>query len=127
MSNGASAARAAADVMRDERRALVVHTREELGVDPEDLPSPWRASASSLVCFIIGALLPVIPWFAGSGTSAIVASLAIGAVAAVALGWTIGRFAERRPAVAAFRQVAIMLGACVVTYSVGKALGVDAT
>jgi VIT1/CCC1 family predicted Fe2+/Mn2+ transporter len=122
-----TAAKAAADVMRDQRRALSVHAREELGVDPDDLPSPWRASASSLLCFIVGALLPVIPWFGGSGTSATVASLAISAVAAVALGWTIGHFAERRPGVAAIRQVVIMLGACVVTFTVGKLLGVDAS
>ena len=64
-----TAALAAADVMRDQRRALSVHTREEFGVDPDDLPSPWQASMLSFVCFIVGALLPVIPWFIGSGTA----------------------------------------------------------
>jgi VIT1/CCC1 family predicted Fe2+/Mn2+ transporter len=122
-----TAAKAAADVMRDQRRALSVHAREELGVDPDALPSAWRASVSSLVCFIVGALLPVIPWFSGSGTSATVASLGIGVVAAIGLGWVVGYFAERSPALTAARQVAIMLVACVVTYSVGKLLGVDAS
>jgi vacuolar iron transporter family protein len=119
-----TAALAAADVMRDQRRALSVHAREELGVDPDDLPSPWQASILSFICFIIGALLPVVPWFIGSGTGATVASVAVGTVAALALGWTIGQFAERNRVHSAVRQVVIMLAACVVTYSVGKLLDV---
>ena len=66
---------AAADVMRVPEAALAVHAREELGVDPDDLGSPWSAAGLSLVCFLVGALLPVIPWFAGSGNGAKVASI----------------------------------------------------
>lgn len=121
----ATAATAASEVMRDHGRALTVHAREELGVDPDDLPSPWAAAALSFVCFVVGAMLPVVPWFIGSGTGATVASVVIGVVAASVLGWTIGRFAERSRAVAAVRQVVIMLAACVVTYSIGKLLNVS--
>lgn len=121
----ATAARAAADVMRDPGRALAVHTREELGVDPDQLPSPWQAAGLSFVCFLLGAFLPVVPWFLGSGTSATVASIVIGAVAASALGWMIGRFAERNRVQAALRQVVIMLAACAVTYTIGKLLDVN--
>ena len=119
-----TAATAASDVMRDQSRALAVHAREELGVDPDDLPSPWLASVLSFACFIVGALLPVIPWFIGSGTAATVASVLIGTLAATALGWTIGRFAERNRLQSAVRQVVIMLAACVVTYTIGKLLDV---
>ena len=119
-----TAAMAASDVMRDQSRALAVHAREELGVDPDDLPSPWLASVLSFACFIVGALLPVIPWFIGSGTAATVASVLIGTLAATALGWTIGRFAERNRLQSAVRQVVIMLAACVVTYTIGKLLDV---
>ncbi|MDQ3311484.1 MAG: VIT1/CCC1 transporter family protein, partial [Actinomycetota bacterium] len=77
----ASAQSAAEQVMREPERALVVHAREEFGVDPYDLPSPWRAAALSLVCFLVGALAPVVPWlFDVSGTAPKVTSLAIGAV-----------------------------------------------
>lgn len=120
-----TAAMAAADVMRDQRRALAVHAREELGVDPDELPSPWLASVLSFACFIVGALLPVIPWFIGSGTAATVASVVIGTLAATALGWTIGRFAERNRLQSAVRQVVIMLAACVVTYTIGRLLDVN--
>jgi VIT1/CCC1 family predicted Fe2+/Mn2+ transporter len=116
---------AAADVMREPETALAVHAREELGVDPDDLGSPWGAAGLSLVCFLIGALLPVIPWFAGSGNGAKVASIAIGVVAAAIVGLLIGKFAERRMAWSAVRQVLILLIACGATYLVGKLLGVS--
>ncbi|MFN6119074.1 MAG: VIT1/CCC1 transporter family protein, partial [Actinomycetes bacterium] len=72
-----TARRAAADVMRDHDRALGVHAREELGVDPHELPSPWSAAVLSFLCFVGGAALPVLPWLGGSGTAATVASIVI--------------------------------------------------
>ena len=116
---------AATDVMREPEAALAVHVREELGVDPNELGSPWSAAGLSLVCFLIGALLPVVPWFGGSGNGAKIASILIGVVAAAAVGLLIGKFAERRMAWSAVRQVLILLIACGVTYLVGKALGVS--
>jgi VIT1/CCC1 family predicted Fe2+/Mn2+ transporter len=116
---------AAADVMRVPEAALAVHAREELGVDPNELGSPWSAAGLSLVCFLVGALLPVIPWFGGSGNGAKVASILIGVVAAAVVGLMIGKFAERRLAWSATRQVMILLVACGVTFAVGKALGVN--
>ncbi|HEX3089320.1 MAG TPA: VIT1/CCC1 transporter family protein [Ilumatobacteraceae bacterium] len=116
---------AANDVMRKPEAALAVHAREELGVDPDQLGSPWSAAALSLVCFLVGALLPVIPWFAGSGDSAKVASIVIGVATAAVVGFMIGKFAERRMWWSAARQVLILLIACGATYLVGKALGVS--
>jgi vacuolar iron transporter family protein len=116
---------AAADVMRVPEAALTVHAREELGVDPDDLGSPWNAAGLSLICFLVGAILPVIPWFAGSGNGAKLASILIGAAAAAVVGLLIGKFAERRMTWSAVRQVLILLVACGVTYLVGKALGVS--
>jgi len=120
-----TARQAAADVMRDTETALAVHAREEFGIDPDELPSPMQAAALSFLCFVVGALLPVIPWFAGSGRAATVLSLVIGTAGAAALGWSIGQFAERNRVTTALRQVVIMLAACVVTYGVGALLGVS--
>lgn len=120
-----TAQRAAADVMRDPDRALDVHAREEFGVDPNALPSAWQAAALSFLCFVVGAALPVIPWLGGSGTAATVASVVLGVIAAGVLGWTIGRFADRNRLKSAGRQVVILLIACVITYSIGRALHVD--
>ena len=60
------AERAATEVMREPETALVVHTRAELGVDPNQLASPIKAALSSIVAFLFGALLPVLPWLFGA-------------------------------------------------------------
>jgi vacuolar iron transporter family protein len=120
-------ARAAAeDVMSSPEVALRVHTREELGVDPHDLPSAFNAAAISLVCFLFGALLPVIPWFTGAtGLAPAVISIATGVVAAAFVGAAIGRLAERSVPKSILRQVAIVLVACAVTYTIGELVGVN--
>jgi VIT1/CCC1 family predicted Fe2+/Mn2+ transporter len=119
---------AAEQVMRQPESALAVHAREELGIDPHDLPSPWRAAALSFVCFLVGALLPVIPWlFDVSGSAPTIASLVIGGVAAGVIGAAIGRRAERNLAWFVVRQVLIVMGACAVTYSIGRIVGINVT
>lgn len=110
---------AARDVMRSPEDALVVHTREELGIDPHDLPSPWAAAFLSLVCFLAGAAVPVIPWYVTSGDAAKIISVLAGVVGAAVVGLLIGRFAERRLWWSSARQVFILLLATSVTYAIG--------
>jgi vacuolar iron transporter family protein len=120
-------ARAAAeDVMTSPEKALRVHAREEMGVDPGELPSPLAAAAISLVCFLFGALLPVIPWWGGaSGFAPAAVSVGIGVVAAGLVGAAIGRFAERSIVKSVIRQIAIVLVACAITYAIGDIVGVN--
>jgi vacuolar iron transporter family protein len=120
-------ARAAAeDVMTSPETALRVHTREELGVDLTELPSPLKAAVISFLCFVLGAMLPVLPWLTGAeGFAPAAISVAIGVVAAAFVGAAIGRFAERSIGKSVLRQVAIVLVACAVTYAIGEAVGVN--
>lgn len=121
-----TALRAAQDVMSSPERALEVHTREEMGIDPTELPSPLRAAALSLICFTFGAVLPIIPWFTGaSGTAPTVVSAAIGVVVAAIVGAAIGRYAERPIVPSMLRQVMIVLIACTATYTIGELVGVN--
>lgn len=119
------AALAAADVMRRPDVALGVHAREELGVDPGVLPSPMGAALLSLVCFLFGALMPVVPWYIGSGGAAQLASVLLGVGFAGIVGALIGRGAERNVPLSALRQVLILLGACGVTYLIGQLFDVS--
>jgi VIT1/CCC1 family predicted Fe2+/Mn2+ transporter len=116
---------AAEDVMRSPDIALGVHAREELGVDPDELPPALSAAALSLVCFLFGALLPLVPWYLSSGLTAAVASLTIGVVAAAFVGGTVAHLAERAILAGAARQVVIVLVACGVTYLIGNLVGVN--
>ncbi len=122
----ATARRAADEVMREPAQALGVHAREEMGVDPDELPSPYGAAAVSLLCFLFGALLPVLPWIGdATGAAPAFASLAIGVVAAAMVGALIGRYAERSVPMSILRQVIIVLVACGVTYVIGELVGVN--
>ena len=97
----------AAEVMKDPERAVMVHAREEFGLDPAHLPNPLNVAIVSLASFLLGAFLPVLPWLAGSGDSARVASVLIGVVAAAVLGALIARQSERSWVMGSARQVAI--------------------
>ena len=102
-------------------RALDLHVREELGVDPEELPSPLTAAAASLVTFAIGALIPLIPYLAGFDSLG--TSLGLAAVAAFAGGGIVSRLTDRPFLRGAVRQ--LVLGACAagLTYLIGHLVG----
>jgi vacuolar iron transporter family protein len=115
---------AAAAVMRDPDMALEVHAREELGIDPANLGSPLAAALSSLVAFSFGALVPLAPWFVGSGDAATVASVALGLLCAVVVGALVARSTGRPAGRAVARQVAFTLLPAAATFAIGSALGV---
>ncbi|HLN16733.1 MAG TPA: VIT1/CCC1 transporter family protein [Acidimicrobiales bacterium] len=112
------------EVMQDPELALETHAREELGIDPKALGSPWQAAASSFVAFAIGAVLPLIPWLITSGTAALVGSIVIGAVAALVVGAVVGVFTGRSRVRSALRQLLILSMAAGVTYAIGRLVGV---
>ncbi len=106
--------------------ALDTHARLELGIDPSAEGSSGRASAASFVSFAFGALLPLLPWFFLTSTAAIVTSIVVAAVAAVALGAAIGVLTAKGPLRTAVRQLLAATIAAAITYGVGAALGVHA-
>jgi VIT1/CCC1 family predicted Fe2+/Mn2+ transporter len=116
-----TAAKMAAAVSRDPDTALRVHTREELGVDPFQLPSAVLAGASSLVAFSLGALIPLLPYLAG--LSVLAAALGIAAVALVAGGMAVGRLTGRPVLRSGLRQLLLGALAVGVTYAVGSLIG----
>src|SRR5688572_28209706 len=63
------ATRIAHRIFQDPEAALDMLVREELGLDPDELGSPWRAAGGSFVSFAIGAAIPVIPYVFGGGTT----------------------------------------------------------
>ncbi len=116
----------AATMMRDPELALDTHAREELGIDPDAIGSPWGSALISFVTFAVGALLPLLPWLWGSGQTAVVGSVAIGAVAALVVGALLGAFTGRSKVRSALRQLAVAALAASVTFGVGRLVGVSA-
>jgi len=119
-----SARKLAEQMMKDPEMALQTHAREELGIDPEKLGSATAAAVSSFFAFAIGALVPLLPWFVGSGTAATVASIALGAVSCVIVGALLARFTGRPTWFSAARQLAIGVVAAGTTFLVGHLVGV---
>jgi len=106
-------------------KALDVLAREELGLNPDDLGSPWRAAATSFVAFGIGAAIPLLPFLGGaSGLSATVSSAAITLLALLVVGLGLSLFTGRHALRGALRMVLIGGGACAVSFLVGRVLGV---
>jgi VIT1/CCC1 family predicted Fe2+/Mn2+ transporter len=101
--------------------ALRVHVREELGVDHQDLPSPVRAGAASLVTFAAGALVPLLPYLAGDASLAL--ALALAAVAAFAGGGAVARITERPFLRGALRQLILAAVAAGLTFLIGLLVG----
>ena len=116
-----TAARMAAAVSRDPDTALRVHTREELGVDPFELPSAVFAGVSSLLAFSAGALIPLLPYLAG--LSVLSASLGLAAVALLTGGMVVGRLTGRPLLRSGLRQLALGGVAVAVTFTVGSLIG----
>jgi VIT1/CCC1 family predicted Fe2+/Mn2+ transporter len=113
----------AAQIMGDPATALETHAREELGVDPGQLGSPVGAAVASFGAFALGALVPLVPWFVGSGTAAIVVSLVLGVVAAAVLGGGVARLTRRPVWRGISRQVGLLLVAFAVTNLIGRLVG----
>ncbi|HWG61324.1 MAG TPA: VIT1/CCC1 transporter family protein [Streptosporangiaceae bacterium] len=119
--DGDTAARMATAVMQDPGTALRVHTREELGVDPTDLPSPVLAGVASLFAFSLGALVPLLPYLIGVPVLGV--SLGFTAVALVAGGMTVGRLTGRSVLGSGVRQLLLGGVAIGVTFGVGSLIG----
>lgn len=110
-------------LMKNPEVALEVHAREELGVVPGELASPISAASWSFVAFAIGAFLPLIPWLMAGGTGATWASVAIGVLASASIGMALALSTGRSVAKNVGRHVGIAVGAAVITWAIGNALG----
>ena len=117
----ALARQVAAQLSRDPDQALTIHVREELGMDPQGLPSPWTAAGSSLLSFSLGALIPLLPYLFGARVLWLSAVLAL--VALFVAGAVTARFTERGWLFSGTRQLVLGGLAAAVTYGVGQAFG----
>jgi VIT1/CCC1 family predicted Fe2+/Mn2+ transporter len=110
-------------IMTDRSIALDTLAREELGLDPESLGSPWGAAVSSLLAFAIGAFVVVIPYLFTGGTTAMIIAIALATCAAFGVGASIGALNGRPVLRSGLRQVIVGALAAGVTYGVGHLIG----
>ncbi|NVN51606.1 VIT1/CCC1 transporter family protein [Mycolicibacterium hippocampi] len=120
-----TAAKAADEIHRDENRALNFHLSQELGVDPQEKPSPWVAAGSSFVLFAIGAIIPLIPYLLGY--ESLWLGLAFGGVGLFLVGGAAARITRRSLVWGSLRQLLFGAVAIAITYLVGYLIGVSVT
>ena len=119
------AKRLAATIMEDRTVALSTLAREELGLDPDELGSPWVAAVASLLSFAIGAFVVVAPYLAGSGTAALVTAIVLALAAMFGVGALIGALNGRSVIKMGLRQMLVGALAGAVTFGVGHLIGVN--
>jgi VIT1/CCC1 family predicted Fe2+/Mn2+ transporter len=113
------------DLLSRPEQALDVLAREELGLNPDDLGSPWQAAAFCFVSFAVGAAIPLVPLLAGVlQRQVVLAVAAFTLIALFAVGMALSLFTGRGAWRGAMRMVLIGGGAGLVSFAVGRALGV---
>jgi vacuolar iron transporter family protein len=120
----AEAARLATQIVADPEHALDTLAREELGLNPDELGSPWGAAISSFLSFAAGAMLPLVPFVFAAGPNALPASIAVTAVALFAVGALLSLFTGRGALRSGARMLALGGLAGAVTFAVGRIAGV---
>ncbi len=117
----ALARQVAMQLSKDPEQALEIHAREELGIDPDDLPSPTVAAVSSFAAFALGALLPVLPYLLGA--SALWPAVLLALVGLFACGALVARVTARSWWFSGLRQLALGGAAAAVTFGLGSIFG----
>ena len=124
--DAAPADQLAKQIMSNHESALHALTRDELGIDPKELGgSAWEAAITSFLLFAVGAILPVIPYMFTSGMTAVIISAAFSAVGLFIIGAAITLFTGRPVFSSGMRQVIFGLAAALVTYLIGRLIGVS--
>jgi len=117
----------AARLMENPQIALETLVREELGLDPSSLGSPWGAAIGSFIAFGVGAVIPVIPFFIGADASVgyVIASAGMSAIALFAVGASLSLFTGRSALFSGVRQLGLGAIAAALTFVIGRLVGVS--
>ncbi|MGI8699252.1 MAG: VIT1/CCC1 transporter family protein, partial [Mycobacteriales bacterium] len=105
----------------DPETAVRIHAREELGIDPDDLPSPYVAAGSSFGAFAAGAFVPVLPYLLGAQT--LLWPLILSMLGLFGTGAAVSRFTRRSALFSGARQLVLGAVAAGITFVVGSLIG----
>ena len=111
-------------LMSNPEHALNTLAREELGLNPDDLASPWTAAIFSFCAFGSGALLPLLPYLLhAAGGAAPYWSAGTTLTALFGVGMALSLFSGRSALLGGLRMVLIGAAAAACTWAVGHGLG----
>ena len=115
------AAEVARQLSANPDQAWRVHAREELGINPDDLPSPWTAAGSSFAAFSVGAFVPLLPYLLGATT--LFWAMVCAGLALFAAGAMVVRLTSRSLLYGGARQLLLGSLSAAVTFGIGALIG----
>lgn len=119
-----NAQQASRDIAKDNKHFLSFYSSQVIGLNPEELGSPWRAAYSSFLLFAAGSLVPLVIWLFTDGVPAVIISIILTAVASVFVGGFVAYSSGKSIVYGALRQLLIVLGSAIVVYAIGHLFGV---
>lgn len=111
------------EMIQDKEHALDALTREELGLNPDDLGSPVMAALSSFASFALGALIPLLPFLYTRMAAPIPTTIVLTCVSLFSIGALISLFTGKSAVNGGLRMLIIGASAGAVTYVIGLLLG----
>ena len=119
------ALRIADKIFEDPETALETLVREKLGLDATQISSPWSAAGGSFAAFCLGAIVPIIPYLFGGGTLILMTTFVASLAALFVVGALVSLLTGRSLLFSGFRQVGLGAAAAILTYFVGRVIGVS--
>jgi VIT1/CCC1 family predicted Fe2+/Mn2+ transporter len=113
----------ASRIMRHPDVAIDTKAREELGLDPDELGSPWGAAISSFLAFAAGAVVPLSPYVVGVQQGVVLWSAGLSALALVVVGGVLASMSGRNALWGALRMLLAGGIAAAATYAAGTVVG----
>lgn len=112
-------------MLKDPEHALDTLAREELGLNPDDLGSPWGAAIFSFLAFTLGAVIPLAPFLLRLGAQPVLYAATFSGAALFVVGATLSLFTGRGAVRGGLRMLAIGGASGAATYAIGALLGVS--
>lgn len=119
-----TAKKAVGELAAKDEDLMAEYARDVMGINPEELGSPWTAAFSSFALFVFGSMVALVPWFVTDGREAIIASIVFTSLGGLVIGGYVSKTSGTNVTRGALRQLFIIVLASVVTYGVGHLFGV---
>lgn len=112
-------------LIQNPAKALDTLVREELGINPSQLGSPYGAALSSFLCFGLGAFIPLLPFFLLRTSDAFPLMVVLTALSLFGVGALMSLFTGRNFVWSGLRMLLIGSAAALITFWIGRLVGVE--
>ncbi|MBA2689375.1 MAG: VIT1/CCC1 transporter family protein [Burkholderiales bacterium] len=119
------AKRVADALIADPEKALDTLAREELGLNPDELGSPWAAALASFFSFVAGASVPLLPFIFARGPAALQAAVVLSLVCLFGVGAALSLFTGRHAIKSGLRMSLIGAAVGMITFAIGRLAGIS--